>query len=145
MNSDLSLRLLTRADVKPALALYSELTFGPPCTSDEAVISVLEHPGTEICGAFEDKTLVAMVTLHLLPNVTWDARPYGLIENVVTRGDKRKQGLGRAVMQFALDQAWSANAYKVMLLTGQKRGALGFYTSLGFSQEDKHGLVIRRA
>ncbi|MGA9252959.1 MAG: GNAT family N-acetyltransferase [Roseobacter sp.] len=104
---------------------------------------MLDHPGTSISGAFTRDGLVAMATLHLLPNVTWNARPYGLVENVVTRADHRKRGFGRAVLEQLLATAWAANAYKVMLMTGQKRGALGFYQSVGFTQEDKHGLVIR--
>ncbi len=138
-----ALRVLTRADVAAALDLYTELTLGPPCIAPEAFYSVLDHPGTSISGAFTRDGLVAMATLHLLPNVTWNARPYGLVENVVTRADHRKRGFGRAVLEQLLATAWAANAYKVMLMTGQKRGALGFYQSVGFTQEDKHGLVIR--
>lgn len=85
-----------------------------------------------------------MATLHLLPNVTWNARPYGLIENVVTSEPYRGRGLGRAVLESAIAQAWKADAFKVMLMTGQKRDAKGFYDSVGFSSEDKHAMVIRR-
>lgn len=144
MSDEPVVRALTRADTAEALELYTELTFGPPCVSQADYYAVLEHPGTSVFGAFEGDTLVSMVTLHLLPNVTWSGRPYGLLENMVTTERRRKTGLGRAVVSHALSQAWIANAYKVMLLTGQKRDALGFYTSVGFSQEDKHGLVIRR-
>ncbi|KIN65213.1 GCN5-related N-acetyltransferase [Sulfitobacter noctilucicola] len=48
-------------------------------------------------------------------------------------------------MQAALDAAWRANAYKVMLMTGQARDATGFYESLGFSAKDKFAMVIRKA
>ena len=30
-----------------------------------------------------------------------------------------------------------------MLLTGQKRGATGFYEAVGFNREDKTGLTLR--
>ena len=138
------IRPLTADDTADALALYSELTFGPPCTDGAAFLRVLSHPGTRVFGADEDGRIIGMVTLHLLPNVTWDARPYGLIENVVTASAHRGRGVGRKVMQGALDRAWAADAYKVMLLTGQKRGARGFYEAVGFGSEDKSGLVIRR-
>ncbi len=137
-------RALTRRDTEDALALYSELTFGPACSDPEHFHRVLDHDGTMVIGAFAENTLVSMVTLHLLPNVTWGGRPYGVLENVVTRADRRNRGFGRAAMACALSKAWEADAYKVMVLTGQKRAALGFYTSLGFSREDKHGLVIRK-
>ena len=47
-------------------------------------------------------------------------------------------------MQAAIDSAWDADCYKVMLLTSQQRGAKGFYESLGFSSTDKFGMQIRR-
>ena len=85
-----------------------------------------------------------MATLHLLPNVTWNARPYGLIENVVTARSHQRLGLGRAVLKAAVDRAWTANAYKVMVMTGRKRAAKGFYEAFGFTSKDKHAMVIRR-
>lgn len=86
-----------------------------------------------------------MATLHLLPNVTWGGRPYGLVENVVTHPKHRRSGIGRAVLTAALDHAWTHQAYKVMLMTGDKRGVRGFYEAVGFSAEDKHAMVIRAA
>ena len=137
-------RTLTRADAAAALELYTDLSFGPPVTDPAAFFTVLDHPGTDVFGVFADRRLAAMVTLHLLPNPTWSARPYGLVENVVTRAEMRGNGYGRMAMQAALDAAWAADAYKVMLLTGRKRGAKGFYEACGFSTEDKHGMVVRR-
>ncbi len=140
-----AVRLLTRADTAAALELYTDLTLGPPACDQPAFHKVLEHPGTTVTGAFEGDVLISMVTLHLLPNVTWDARPYALIENVVTRADRRGQGFGRLTMEAALERAWTADAYKVMLLTGQRRDVKGFYEAVGFSSEDKHAMVIRRS
>ena len=140
----LKVRALTLEDTASALRLYNELTLGPATTDAAAFARVLSHPGTTVFGVDEGGDIKAMVTLHVLPNVTWNARPYGLIENVVTAEDCRGQGLGRSVLETAVDAAWAANAYKVMLLTGQKRGAKGFYEAVGFSDEDKHAMVIRR-
>ncbi len=139
-----SVRALTHADTDDALFLYTELTFGPATHDADAFARVLQHAGTTVLGAEAEGHIRSMVTLHLLPNVTWNARPYGLIENVVTSRNHLRLGLGKAVLQAALDLAWEANAYKVMLMTGQKRGATGFYESVGFSSEDKHAMVIRR-
>ncbi|MFC6637996.1 GNAT family N-acetyltransferase [Sulfitobacter sp. JBTF-M27] len=138
------LRLLAEADAAEALVLYNELTVGPPANDPAAFSVVLHHTGTQIFGAFVKDQLAAMVTLHLLPNVVWDARPYGLIENVVTRRSFQRRGYGRLVMEAAIDAAWQANAYKIMLMTGQGRGAMGFYEALGFSSKDKFAFVMRR-
>ncbi|MGC1506187.1 MAG: GNAT family N-acetyltransferase [Sulfitobacter sp.] len=139
-----SVRLLTPSDAVEALILYNELTVGPPADNAAAFSIVLAHPGTQVFGVFDGHTLAAMVTLHLLPNVVWNGRPYGLIENVVTRQSHQRRGFGRQVMEAALDAAWEANANKVMLMTGQARQAVGFYEALGFSSQEKTAMVMRR-
>ena len=144
MTAQVSIRALGPDDTPSALALYTELTFGPPTDDADAFSRVLAHSGTQVLGAFNDGALVAMLTLHVLPNVTWGARPYGLIENVITTQSHRKRGIGKMLMQHATQTAWDANAFKVMLMTGQRRGATGFYRSAGFSSEDKFAMVIRR-
>jgi len=144
MNDAVSLRRLGRADTAGALALYNELTFGPKTADGTRFLAVINHPGTAIYGAFDGSQLVAMVTLHLLPNVTWGGNPYGLIENVIVTQSHRKQGIGKALLQHAVQAAWDADAFKVMLMTGKKRGATGFYEAAGFSSEDKTAMVIRR-
>lgn len=137
-------RALGGEDTEAALSLYTALTLGPKEVSAQAFHGVLGHPGTTVFGAEGAGAILGMATLHVLPNVTWSGRPYGLVENVITHPDHRLQGIGRAVLQAALDHAWQATAYKVMLMTGQKRGAKDFYEAVGFSSEDKHAMVVRR-
>lgn len=95
-------------------------------------------------GGYIGPDLVAMVTLHLLPNVLWGARPSALVENVVTRAAYQHKGYGRQVMEAAIKAAWDADAHKIMLMTGKGRNATGFYEALGFSAKDKFALVLRR-
>ncbi|WP_227267934.1 GNAT family N-acetyltransferase [Roseobacter weihaiensis] len=137
------IRPLTEADTAAALVLYNTLTFGPETQDVAAFRAVLHHPGTTVLGAEVDQQPRAMVTLHLMPNVTWGGRPYGLIENVVTAREFRHRGLGKALLHAAADMAWARNAYKLMLMTGRKRGAKGFYEAAGFSAEDKFAMVLR--
>lgn len=138
-------RDLTHDDFGDALRLYQILTRDPvPVSTSQADFNkVLEHAGTCIVGAEIASQIIAMVTLHLLPNMTSGGRPYALIENVVCDPDFRNQSIGRRVMQAAIDRAQASGSYKVMLLTGEARGALGFYEKLGFSGQEKHGLIIR--
>ena len=137
-------RALCMADAAQALILYNELTVGPKADHSDGFAQVVQHPGTTVFGAFDGETLAAMVTLHLLPNVLWGGRPYGLVENVVTRASHHRRGFGRAAMQGAIDAAWAAGSYKIMLMTGQGRGATGFYEALGFSSKDKFAFALRR-
>lgn len=143
------IRPLTASDYADARALYVELVGDIPVPEGAAgqarFDTILAHDGTTLWGAEVDGRILAMATLHILPNLTFDARPYALIENVVTLRRHRGSGLGSAVMAAAIAAAWSAGAYKIMLLTGKTLGARGFYEKLGFSDQDKYGLTLRRA
>jgi len=136
-------RRLTSADHAGVLALLADLHPHPPSAVPAAFDQLLAHPGTSVWGVADDTRLVATATLHLLPNLTYGGRCYGVIENVVTAHDARRQGHGRTVLGAVCDHAWANGAYKLMLLSGQARTALGFYESLGFSAQEKHGLILR--
>ncbi|MEM7342850.1 MAG: GNAT family N-acetyltransferase [Chloroflexota bacterium] len=91
-----------------------------------------------------DQQLVSSCTLAITPNLTRGARPYGLIENVVTHQAYRQRGLGQAVLHKALEIAWQADCYKVMLMTGSKEpGTLRFYEKAGFNREEKTGFIAK--
>ncbi|MCH2250977.1 GNAT family N-acetyltransferase [Cognatishimia sp.] len=141
-------RPLTENDWPAAAALYAQLNTKVPLNADAKAIAqfakVLAHDGTTIFGALSGDQVKAMVTLHLMPNVTYGGRPYGLIENVVTDQEARGQGLAKAAMTAALEAAWLADAYKVMLLTGLGNEAVGFYEKLGFVSTEKAGMILRR-
>jgi GNAT superfamily N-acetyltransferase len=86
--------------------------------------------------------LVASCALTIVPNLTRGARPYGLIENVVTHAEYRRRGLGTAVLRHGCEVAWRAGCYKVMLLTGSRDpGVLGFYEAAGFLKDVKTGFI----
>jgi len=129
------IRRLTEQDHGDALTLYGELIGTTPVEQGAKRFSeILTHSGTTLWGAEREERIVSMATLHLLPNMTYRGRPYALVENVVTLRAFQGQGLGRAVMQALMSDAWQADAYKIMLLTGKSIGASGFYEKLGFTE-----------
>ena len=78
----------------------------------------------------------------VVPNLTRALRPYGLVENVVTRRDCRGQGLASACLARARELAEAADCYKLMLLTGAKDEAtLRFYTQAGYNCTDKTAFI----
>lgn len=86
--------------------------------------------------------VVATCTLTLIPNLTRNLRPYGVIENVVTDPEFRQQGFATAVLRHTLQDAWHEDCYKVMLSTGSKReSTLRFYEKAGFKRGVKTGFV----
>jgi GNAT superfamily N-acetyltransferase len=89
--------------------------------------------------------IVSSCTLAIILNLTRGARPYGLIENVVTHPNFRKRGIGTQIIQSALELAWEQDCYKVMLMTGRKDEAtLRFYQQAGFEAGVKTGFVAKR-
>jgi GNAT superfamily N-acetyltransferase len=144
-----NIRHLDTRDFEDVVVLYKELVGKIPVLDgrqgQERFSEIISHPGTVIMGAELDDRIVSIATMHLLPNLTHDGRPYCLVENVVTLRSHRGLGLGRRVMTALMDEAWSVNAYKIMLLTGKNAGAKGFYEKLGFEGEQKFGMMIRRA
>jgi GNAT superfamily N-acetyltransferase len=60
--------------------------------------------------------VVASYVLTIIPNLTRGARPYGLIENVVTYREYRHQGIGSRLLGHALQVAHEKGCYKVMFV-----------------------------
>jgi GNAT superfamily N-acetyltransferase len=103
---------------------------------------ILQDPRMQVLAAELDSGLVASCTLVIIPNLTRGARPYGLIENVVTHLAHRRKGIGTRLLRHALQIAWERNCYKVMLLTGSKsEGTLRFYEQAGFRKGVKTGFI----
>jgi GNAT superfamily N-acetyltransferase len=91
-----------------------------------------------------DGRLVASCILVVVPNLTRGGRPFGVIENVVTHREYRRRGIGSELLHHALDLAWEAGCYKVMLLSGMHRvESHAFYESVGFQKGAKIGFEAR--
>ena len=92
-----------------------------------------------------EDALVASCMLVIMPNITRGARSFALVENVVPHATHRRQGIGRAVLAAALDAAWQAGCYKVMLATGSRQGSTWrFYEGAGFTRATKTHFEARR-
>jgi GNAT superfamily N-acetyltransferase len=135
-------------DLPKLLDLYQHLTEGDERPTLKAAAEILDllcaYQGSAIFVGYLGDVLVTSCTLIVVPNLTRGGSPYGLIENVVTRSDVRRQGLGKRMLAIASEAAWKAGCYKVMLMTGsQAAGTLNFYVEAGFDQS-KTGFQKRR-
>ena len=137
-------------DLQDILDLYKHLNPDDPILTIDNELrrlweSLLRDENSNYLAARCDGHTVSTCVLTVVPNLTRGARPYGLIENVVTNPDYRKRGIGTRVLQFALDIAWQKNCYKVMLLTSSKDpSTLRFYEQAGFLLGEKTGFIARR-
>lgn len=120
-------RRAARDDLKAVLRLYGFLNPSDPLLDPQAT-HVIEHwnrilsdPRLRYFVAEAEGQTVATCTLTLIPNLTRNMRPYGVIENVVTDPAFCQRGFGTGMLHYALAHAWREHCYKVMLLTGSKR------------------------
>lgn len=149
MSSPLAIRKIRTDELPALLDLYRHLhTDDPalPVTTDIEHLwaRILADPSQHYLVAEVEGRTVASCVLVIIPNLTRRARPYGLIENVVTHPGFRKRGLGTQLLKAALALAWEQNCYKVMLLTGRKDEAtLRFYQQAGFEGGVKTGFVAK--
>lgn len=146
----IEVRTAVHSDYARACCLFAELGGKLPVSGGETGLghwqTLLAHPGTEVFVAGLEGEVWAIAVIHVLPNMTNAARPYALIENVVVSARFRGTGLGRAVMEAAMQHAWDQGCYKIMLMAGKVRkdgGARKFYEALGFTADEKFAMTLR--
>jgi GNAT superfamily N-acetyltransferase len=146
--SDLKVRPIEREELYELLDLYEHLheSGNLPLPRDRQLDalweSILSNPLLHYLVGEIDGRPVSSCTLTIVPNLTRGARPYGLIENVVTHRDYRMRGFATQVLQHALQVAWDHHCYKVMLLTGSKKeSTLRFYEGASFKRGIKTGFI----
>ena len=91
-----------------------------------------------------DGQIVSSLVCLIVPNLTRGARPYALIENVVSREGCRGMGYASECMEYAKKLAEEAHCYKVMLMSGSnEESTLNFYRKAGFEDGRKTAFLIR--
>ena len=149
MQTELEIRAAGSSDIQQLLQLYSQLHPQDPVLAPQKACRILEqfsrYPGSTVFIGVKGSEIITTCALVVIPNLTRGGASYGLIENVVTDGQHRKRGYGRAILRAAITAAREYGCYKVMLLTGTKSPAtLRFYQSAGFEQS-KVGFQVRYA
>ncbi|WP_184454159.1 GNAT family N-acetyltransferase [Rhizobium aethiopicum] len=147
-DQDFTIRSVAPGDLVGLTILYRHLNPTDPILdgtmAEERFSAILAQLGMTVFIGFAGAHAAATVTLVVVPNLTRGGASYALIENVVTHAEHRRRGYAGAVIGHAVNEAWKAGCYKVMLLTGSKNPAtLRFYENCGFLQ-DKTGYQIRR-
>jgi len=143
----LSIRELVKHDLDQLIELYLHLhTVDTPMPERQQIERVWNDAICNDCikylGKFIDEKLVSSCAISIIPNLTRSCRPYGVIENVVTHGEFRRLGYGKAVLSAALASAWAKNCYKVTLMTGKRNeSTISFYESAGFKRNVKEAYV----
>ena len=103
-----------------------------------------EQYGIKYFVALDGDKVVSTLYLAVIPNLTRSGRSNGFIENVVTNEKYRRKGIGKKLIQMAVEYAKENNCYKIVLLSNAKRKESHvFYESCGFDGKSKQGFEIR--
>jgi GNAT superfamily N-acetyltransferase len=136
------------SDLTGIRALYRELRPNDPELAPEAArdafANLLAQNDLDVVVCEADQVLVATCMLATIPNLASGARPFGVIEHVVTLSIQRRRGYARLVLEHTLARAWSRGCYKVVLLSGVERAeAHQLYASVGFAGNIERGFVAK--
>jgi GNAT superfamily N-acetyltransferase len=136
------------SDLEQLLALYQQLNSSdPPLSIDQITDVWSEFSSNKCCTCFVveiDHSIVASSVITIIPNFTRGACPYGVIENVITHCDYRRQGIGTELLNYLINFAKEKNCYKVMLQSGITRiDAHRFYEKTGFDSTSKKAFELR--
>jgi len=139
--------LLSKNELFSLLELYRQLNSNDEKTDESAAKNIFENIEKQNIKYFvakENGKIIASCYICVIPNLTRGGKSIGFIENVITDKDYRKRGIGKKIMENAIQYAKEQNCYKVILQSGNERTeAHEFYKSLGFDGESKKGFELR--
>jgi len=130
------------------LALYAQ-----PGMDDGRILSISEaerlfarfsrYPDYTLYVAEQAGCIVGSFALLIMDNLGHLGAPSAIVEDVVVDPARHRQGIGKAMMCFAIARAREKRCYKIVLSSNAKRErAHAFYERLGF---ERHGYSFRLA
>ncbi len=92
--------------------------------------------------AVEEQQIIAVMQITFIPNLTYQGSWRAMIEGVRVAANQRSEGVGRRLVEYAIERARQHGCRLVQLTTDRQRPqALAFYQRLGF-QDSHHGMKL---
>lgn len=138
----IKIRKAIEADLPAVLKLYAQkdIDNGDVLSMDEAEVAFSKfglYPNYSLYIAEIAGKVVGTFELLIMDNLAHRGKPSGVVEDVVVDVEYRSQGIGRQMMEYAIDVCRENGCYKMTLSSNLKRErAHQFYENLGFK---KHG------
>jgi L-amino acid N-acyltransferase YncA len=147
-----NIRAATEQDIPRILELYKELvtSTAPAETGHTPSLDDYRHifeqvramPGHELIVAEEESEVIGTMVLLIVPNLSHSGLPWATVENVVTDQRFQRRGIGKLMMEYAINRARKASCYKLQLASNiMRQEAHQFYESLGF-KASAHGFRL---
>jgi GNAT superfamily N-acetyltransferase len=139
--------LIKENELSSLLELYQQLNPTDEIMNEMAVKNIwkeIEKQNIKYFVAKENGKIIASCYVCIIPNLTRGGKSIGFIENVITDAAYRRAGVGKAIVEKAIEYAKEQNCYKVLLQSGNKRiEAQRFYEAIGFDSASKRAFEIR--
>ena len=142
-NSDFTTRTANSDDLNAVQYLYSQLYDKEQPLTEQITAQwqkLMSYDNIHIILTEQGGIPISTCCLTVIPSITHNARPFALIEYVVTDKSHRRTGAGKACLDYAKQLAIQQNCYKIMLITGRPE-AHDFYKACGYSAEGKTAFV----
>jgi GNAT superfamily N-acetyltransferase len=141
-----SVRVAQNRDLPDILRLYAqpEIDDGATPTVEEASVifeRIARYPNYRVFVAEDAGRIVGTFALLIMDNLGHLGALSAIVEDVAVDPDMHRRGIGKIMMDYAMQECRTAGCYKMMLSSNAKRGdAHAFYDSLGF---ERHGYSFR--
>jgi len=141
-------RTAKRTDLNEIMKLYKQLNPDDKEIEYKKALSIWDISESsnimKYFVALDSLTIVACCNIAIIPNLTRNGRPYAIIENVITDSSYRRKGIGKKIIENAIQYAKINNCYKICLMSNKKRKeAHIFYEDIGFNGNSKMAFEIR--
>ena len=138
---EVKIRQATLDDVKDILQIYAESLDNGKVLSVEKAQRVFlkqqQYPDYKVFVAEYEQQLVGTFALLIMENMAHQVTPSAVVEDVGVIPAMQGKGIGKVMMEYALNYAKEKGCYKMSLSSNLRRDkAHQFYESLGFQ---KHG------
>lgn len=142
---NIQIRQATKADLPAILNLYATvLDKGEVLTIEQAetlFAKMAVYPNYKVYVAENEADIIGTFALLIMDNLAHVGTPSGVVEDVVVADEVQGKGIGKAMMNFAMERCKEVGCYKLVLSSNLKRHeAHAFYESLAF---EKHGFSFR--
>jgi GNAT superfamily N-acetyltransferase len=150
-NKNILLRLAYREDVSKLINVFPQITSRAESISGRTLglddslkifDQILNHGNISIVVAVDQQTeeILGALTLVIVPNFTYEGRPWAILENVVVVREHRSKGIGSMMLNYAFNLAEQARCYKIQVLSGPHENQVSFYKKAGMTEQHSRGL-----
>jgi ribosomal protein S18 acetylase RimI-like enzyme len=138
----MDMRVATASDLPSIVAMLADDALGqgredpsqPPAATYAAAFAAIDaDPNQQLVVAVEGEDVIGCLQLSFIPGLSRQGMWRGQIESVRVAAPSRARGLGREMLDWAIERCRERGCGLVQLTTDKSReDAVAFYASLGF-------------